>query len=77
MCIYCGHVYESSISVSISYIIYQDDVFSIRVMLLTLGGLTGSALDHRSLPPEFSVGISEGCFIFDLASLPLEVARPI
>ena len=25
----------------------------------------------------FVVGISEGCFIFDFASLPLEVARPI
>ena len=25
----------------------------------------------------FDVGISEGCFIFDFASLPLDVARPI
>jgi len=33
----------------------------------------GSVLDHRSLPP----GISEGCFISDFTSLPLEVTRPI
>jgi len=40
---------------------------------------SGSVLDHRSLPPcsNLGVGISEGCFIFDFASLPLEVARPI
>ena len=25
----------------------------------------------------FRISISEGCFIFDFASLPLEVARPI
>jgi len=39
--------------------------------------LVGSALDHRSLPPEFNldVGMSEGCFIFDFTSLPLEVTR--
>ena len=41
-------------------------------------GLVGSALDHRSLPPDFESrrGISVGCFIFDIASLPLDVARP-
>ena len=40
---------------------------------------SGSVLDHRSLPPVLKSrrGIAEGCFIFDLASLPLEVARPI
>ena len=26
---------------------------------------------------DLGVGISEGCYIFDFASLPLEVARPI
>ena len=36
-----------------------------------LRGLTGSALDHRSLPPDFE--FPEGCFIFDLASLHLTV----
>ena len=38
---------------------------------------TGSMFDHRSLPPRsnLGVGISEGCFIFDFASSPLEVAR--
>ena len=38
---------------------------------------SGSGLDHRSLPPAFEscVGISEGCFIFDFASLSLEVAE--
>ena len=40
---------------------------------------SSSVLDHRSLPPclNLRVGISEGCFIFDFASLPLEVAQPI
>ena len=40
----------------------------------------GSVLDQRSLSPVSSnlgVGISEGCFILDFASLPLEVTRPI
>jgi len=34
---------------------------------------SSSVLDHRSLPPcsNLGVGISEGCFIFDLAALPL------
>ena len=42
-------------------------------------GLVGIALDHISLPPSsnLNMGISEGCFIVDFASLPLEVARPI
>ena len=33
-------------------------------------------LDHRSLPPcsNLSMGIPEGCFILDFASLPLEGA---
>ena len=47
-------------------------------MLRQLHGLTGSALDHGSLPPDFKSRHdfeSEGCFI--LASLPLEVAQPI
>jgi len=36
-------------------------------------------LGHKSLPQclNLGVGISEGCFIFEFASLPLEVARPI
>ena len=41
---------------------------------------SGSMLDHRShYHPclNLGVGISEGCFIFDFASLSLEVARPI
>ena len=41
---------------------------------------SGSVLDHRSHYHPCSnldVGISEGCFILDVASLPLEVARPI
>jgi len=44
-----------------------------------LCGLAGSVLDHRLLPPcsNLGGGISEGCFIFDFASLPLEVPRPI
>ena len=33
-----------------------------------LRGLTGSALDHLS--SNLGVGITEGCFIFDFASLP-------
>ena len=52
---------------------------STLLYLWHLHGLTGSALDHRSLPSEFEshVGISEGCFIFDFSSLPFEVARSI
>ena len=43
-----------------------------------LRGLTGSALDYISLPSSnLGVDISEGCFVLDFASLPLEVARPI
>ena len=45
-----------------------------------LHDLVGSALDDQSLPPEFEsrcVGIPEGSFIFDFASLPLEVAQPL
>ena len=42
-----------------------------------LCGLTGSALDHISLNSNLGMGISEGCFIFDFASLPLEVAWTI
>ena len=44
-------------------------------------GLGGSSLDHRSLPPELEshsgMGKYGGCFMFDIASLPLEVARSI
>jgi len=45
----------------------------------SIRGLVGRALDHRLLPPSsnLGVGISKACFIFDFASLPLEVARPI
>jgi len=42
-----------------------------------LRGLTDSMLDHRSLSLHLRMGISEGCFIFDFVSLPLEVAQPI
>ena len=40
---------------------------------------SGGVLDHRSLPPVLNhrVDISEVCFNFDLASLSLEVTRPI
>ena len=40
---------------------------------------SGSVFDRRSLPPcsNLGVGISEGCFIFDFPSLPLEIAQPI
>ena len=33
--------------------------------------------NHNHLSSNLSVDISEGCFIFDFASLPLEIARPI
>ena len=33
--------------------------------------------DHYHLGSNLGVGISEGCFVFDFASLPLEVDRPI
>ena len=40
---------------------------------------SGSVLDHKSLPlcSNIGVGIAEGCFISDFASLPLKVTRPI
>jgi len=34
-------------------------------------------LDHRSTCLNLDVGISEGCFIFDFTSLPLEIAGPM
>ena len=33
--------------------------------------------DHYHVSLNLGVGISEQCFIFDFASLPLEVTRPI
>jgi len=33
--------------------------------------------DHYHPCSNLGVGISEGCFVFDFTSLPLEVARPI
>jgi len=33
--------------------------------------------DHYHLSLNLTMGISEGCFIFDFASLPLEVTQPI
>ena len=42
-------------------------------------GLTDNAVGHRSKPHEFKVrrGMSEGCFVFQFASLPLELSHPI
>ena len=42
-------------------------------------GLTDSVLDHYHgvLSSNLILGISEGCFIFDFAALPLEVICPI
>ena len=58
------------------------DMVSLSLSLSLMGhlhGLISSALDHRSLRPGFEsqVGISERCFIFDFASIPLEVAQAI
>jgi len=57
----------------------EDPSAFMNLILGNVRGAPGAALDHRSLPSEFEsrVGISEGCFIFDFASLPLEVARSI
>ena len=42
------------------------------------GGLTGRALDYKKhLNSNLGVGISEGSFIVEFASLALVVARPI
>ena len=40
---------------------------------------SGTSWDYRSLPlcSNLGAGISEGCFVFDFASLPLEIAWPI
>ena len=50
--------------------------------LFHVGRLRGLAVacwttDHYHPCSNLGVGISEGCFIFDFASLPLKVARPI
>ena len=45
-----------------------------------VSGIAGSAFDLRSLyqlSSNLGVGISEGCFISNFASLTLEVAPPI
>jgi len=34
-------------------------------------------IDHYHLSSNHGVGVSEVCFVFDFASLPVEVARPI
>jgi len=57
-------------------------IFLHQICELTVGhlrGLVGSALDTYPYHMSSNLGmsISEGCFIFDFASLPLEVARPI
>ena len=49
---------------------------------LAVEGLLGLAVacwttDHYHPCSNLGVRISEGCFIFDFASLPLEIARPI
>ena len=51
-------------------------------MHVLLGRLRGLAVacrttDHCHPCSNLGVGISEGCFNFDFASLPLKVARPI
>ena len=50
-------------------------------MVGRLCDLVGSAVrwtkDHYHLNSNFGVGKTQGCFIFDLVSLPLEVSRPI
>ena len=52
------------------------------MFMLIEGCLRGLAVacwttDHYHPCSNLSMGISEGCFIFDFASLPLEVAQPI
>ena len=45
-----------------------------------LHALTCSVVGHRSIAPGFKPWLgymSEGCFIFHFASLPLDVAQPI
>jgi len=39
--------------------------------------LVARTTDHYHLSSNLAVGISEGCFIIDFASIALEVARPI
>ena len=54
----------------------------VRVSLLEGGRLRGLVVacwttDHYHPRSNLGVGISEGCFVFDFASSPSEVARPI
>ena len=60
---------------------YQDCV-SVHFLLQPEGHLHGLAIarwtpDHYRPCLNLDVGISEGCFIFDFTSLPLEAAQPI
>ena len=59
-------------------IYYNLDRFSYGFMG-RLRGLTVTCwiTNHYHACSNLNVGIAEGCFIFDFASLPLEVARPI
>ena len=44
--------------------------------LLGLTAIVHWITDHYRLSSNLGVGISEGCFIFEFASLPSEVDRP-
>jgi len=53
----------------------------LKLFISTFGGLRGLVVacwtDHYHPCSNLGVGISEGCFIFDFASLLLEITRPI
>jgi len=68
----------SKILFAVSRVLKDHSKSSIRIY----GWLCGPAVacwitDHYHPCSNLGMGISEGCFILDFASLPLEVSRPI
>jgi len=64
------------------FIVLESLITGFHLQGLIEGHLHGLAVaywttDHYHPCSNLGVGISEGCFVFDFASLPLEVARPI
>ena len=62
---------------NIYWVRLRDDCSNQSYMSETIKQSCGSVLNHRSPCSNLGVGLSEGCFIIDFASLPLKVARPI
>ena len=78
MCVYLGVF----VCMEENYVKFERLVINHVCSGLQLGRLCGLSVvcwttDHYHLSSNLGVGISEWCFIFDIASLALEVVRPI